>query len=402
MIRKTFKNGLKVIIEKKPVETVTIHVSVNVGSNNETPDNNGISHFVEHMLFEGTKKRPDARVISNEIESIGGELNAYTSNERTCFYVRVPKNHFNRGIDIISDIIQNPIFDNRKIEKERKIVLKEIKLHMDEPRFYQWILFQSTLFEKLPARMPVYGTVNNVKSITKKELLDYYDKYYLPNNMVISIVGKVGNIVGIVEEKFKYFKKKKLIENRLIKEPKQKKVIKREKRKIFSSYLVLGYKTVPRTNRDSYVLDIIKAILGRGQSGKIFDEIRNKKGLAYEVGVHHEVCSRYGFFAVYLNTDKRNIKEVVRIITNEFKKLENITDKEIKEAKGFLIGQHILKNEDTKERADELGFWEGIKDARLSDEYIRKIKEIKVNDIKRIAKKYLTEKYVLTIIEQEK
>ena len=166
--------------------------------------------------------------------------------------------------------------------------------------------------------------------------------------------------------------------------------------------MVLGYKTVDRLHKDSYVLDVIQSILGRGQSGKIFDEIRNKRGLAYEVGVHNEPCTDYGFFAVYLNTDKKNIPLIIDLIFREFSNLKNITDKDLKEAKGFLIGQYILEHEDTREMADDLGYWESIRDAKLLDNYVKEICRVSRKDIISAARKYLTKNYTLAVIEQEK
>lgn len=394
------KNKLTVILEKKPTQTVTIQATAKVGSNNETRRINGISHFIEHMLFEGTKKRPDSKTISNEIESIGGELNAYTSNERTAFYVKVPKKHTNKALDIISDIIQNPLFKEKNIEKERKIILKEINLHKDEPRFHQWILFSRALFQKHPAKLATYGTVEAVKNITKKDLLNYYHTYYIPNNIILSIVGNFNNnLITKVKNQFKNFKPKTLTKKQKIQE-KNKKSKKTEKRKILNSYMVLGYKVPDRSTKESYILDVIRSILGRGQSGRMFQEIRNKRGLAYEVGVHNEPCIDYGFFAVYLNTDKKNIKKITNLILKEFNKLKNLTNKELNEAKGYLIGQHILENEDTHDLAEELCYWQSVKDAKLLYNYIKQIKKVTKKDILKTAKKYLTKNYTLAVIEQ--
>ncbi len=400
MVKISLKNGLTLLLEKKPIETVTIQATVKVGSNDEVEKNNGISHFMEHMIFEGTKRRKNSLIISNEIESLGGELNAYTSNERTCFYIRVPKEHFDKALDILADILQNPMFNLKMIEKERKIILKEINLHIDEPRFHQWILFTSALFKKHPAKRPTYGTVKAVKAIKRNDLLNYYNKYYIPNNTILSIVGNYKeNTINKVKAQFKTFKKKELPETKKIKEPLQTKVeVKKEKRKILSSYMVMGYKTPKRLDKDSYVLDVIRAILGRGQSGKIFDEIRNKRGLAYEVGVHHDPSNDYGFFAVYLNTSKKNIPTCINLILKEFKNLNNLTPKDLKEAKGFLIGQHILEHEDPKGLADELGYWESIKDAKLLKSYINQIKKVTKTDILRVSKKYLTKNYVMGVV----
>ena len=195
------KSGLTVIYLKKPGASVSVEVLVKVGSNNEKESELGISHFIEHMVFEATKKRGSSREIANQIEGIGGELNAYTSNERTCYYAKVPKKYFNRALDVISDILQNPLFREEDIEKQRKIILKEVGLVTDEPRFHQWVLFGKALFKKHPARNPAYGTVKTVKLMKKNQILNYYKKYYQPNNMVISVVGDVKGLKRKLEEK---------------------------------------------------------------------------------------------------------------------------------------------------------------------------------------------------------
>ena len=399
MEKTILNNGLTLVFSKRPSDSVTIEVSVRVGSNNETRRISGVSHFIEHLLFEGTKKRPSSTIISNEIEKLGGELNAYTANERTSFYIKVLNKHFAVALDILSDIIQNPLFDEKAIEKERKVILKEINMINDQPRFYQWVLFNKTLFQKHPAKNPIYGTEEAVKKITRKDLADYYKKYYIPNNMVISVAGNIKNISKEVKDRFKGLKKQKLQQIKKVVEPSLTNIRKRiEKKKILNSYVVLGYKAAPRASFDSYVLDLIKALLGRGQSGRIIEEIRNKRGLAYEVNVYHEPSLNYGFFAVYLNTDKKIVNKAIKIILNELK-LKNLTDKEINDAKGYLEGQRILGNEDTHEQADMLNFWELVKDASLSKTYVKKIKKITKKEILRVAKKYFTKNYALAIIQ---
>src|SRR3989338_232969 len=194
MKKTTLKNGLTLIEEKKDTDSVSIVITVKTGSNNESKNIFGISHFIEHMLFEGTVNRASSTIIGNEIERLGGDLNAYTTNERTCFYVKVPKKHFDIALEIASDIMQHPLFDNKMIEKERSVILKEINMVTDEPRFHQWVLFSKTLFKKHSAKNPTYGTVKAVKRISRQDLVSYYKKYYVPNNMVISVVGSVNNV----------------------------------------------------------------------------------------------------------------------------------------------------------------------------------------------------------------
>jgi len=396
------ENGLLVIEEKRPSDSVTIQITIKVGSNFEKSGERGISHFIEHMLFEATKKRGNAREISNQIEKLGGEINAYTDNVRTCFYIKVPKKHFKKAAEILSDIIQNPLFREEDIEKERKVILKEINIFNDDPRQYQWILFQETLYRKHPAKYPAYGTKKDVTSITRDKLLKFHRNYYTSTNSIITVVGTAPDCKGILKNYFQGMKKGKGYKNHFNEEPRQKTPLtKKQKRRIMNSYIVLGYKTPNRRHKYSYALDVIQAILGRGQSGRIFDEIRNKRGLAYEVGVHHEPSTDYGFFSVYLNAHKRNIPIIKKIIIDEFKKLEKIDNKSIKEAVGYIEGKYILDNEDTHANADNIAFWELIGDAKLERDYIKNIKKVKRTDIAKVAKQFLNNNFTMAIIEQE-
>jgi len=396
------KNGITILFEKNSSKSVAVEVMFKVGSNDESRDIAGISHFLEHMLFEGTKKRKNSREIANEIEKYGAEFNAYTSGTRTAFFIKIINKRFEIALDILSDMVANPFFDKKKIEKEKKVVLKEINMVTDDPKQHQWILFQKKLFEKHPAKNPTYGTVQTVKNFSRNVIKDYYIKYYFPNNMVISIVGNVNNVKEKINKYFGNLKTKKLIQRIKIKEPLQTKIKKFvEKRKIYNSYMVLGYKTIPRIHKDSYVLDVINAILGRGQSGWMFEEIRNKLGLAYQVGLQNELEDDYGTFAVFAGLDKKNIEKAKVIILKQFRKLEKINKNELEEAKTFIEGNHTLNMEDNFQAADNLAFWETIKDSSLANNYLKNIKKIKLNDVKRVARKYLNNYYTLIIIEQK-
>tara|TARA_B100001971_G_scaffold52574_1_gene47699 strand:+ start:15134 stop:16342 length:1209 start_codon:yes stop_codon:yes gene_type:complete len=396
------KNRITILFEKNRSKSVAVEVMVKVGSNDENIEINGISHFLEHMLFEGTKKRKDSREIANEIEKYGAEFNAYTSNDRTAFFIKIINMRFDKALDILSDMIINPLFSKKTIEKEKQVILKEINMVTDDPRQHQWMLFQKNLFEKHPARNPTYGAVAAVKNLNRKKINDYYNKYYIPNNMIISVVGNIDNVKQKIEKYFGSLKPKKSVLRKKVKEPLQTKIKKFvEKRKTSNSYMVLGYKSIPRTHKDSYVFDVIAAVLGRGQSGWIFNEIRNKRGLAYYLGVQNENESDYGFFAVFAGLDKKNIGTTKKIILQQFKKLNNINKTELNEAKTFIEGHHALNIEDNFHAADNLAFWETINSVSLADNYVKNIKKVKINDVKRVARKYLNNKYTLVIIEQK-
>ena len=396
------KNGVTVIFEKNSSKSVAVEVMFKVGSNFESEKMAGISHFLEHMLFEGTKNRKDSREIANEIEKYGGEFNAYTTGDRTAFFIKIINKRFDKALDILSDMVANPIFDKKVIEKEKQVILKEINMVTDDSRLHQWILFQKTLFEKHPAKNPTYGTVETVKSFDRKHVSDYYFSHYIPNNMIVSVVGNVKNVNGEVRRYFGNLKPSKNIHRPKINEPLLKRIRKSvEKKKTLNSYMVLGYKTVSRLHKDSYVLDAVAAILGRGQSGWMFDEIRNKRGLAYQVGVNDENESDYGMFAVYTSLDKKNIEKAKNIILQQFKRLQNLSKNELEEAKTYVEGSHALDTEDNFSRADNLAVWETIKDAKLADYYLKNIRKVTLDDVKRVAKKYLNDKYTLVIIEQK-
>ena len=184
-------NGLTVLYYPKKGQSVVVEVLVKVGSNHEKKDERGISHFLEHILFEGTAKRPTNKEISNEIERIGGDLNAYTSTDKTCFYAKVLRKHFTIAVDVLADILQNPLLREHDIQKEKNVVLKEITMIYDDPRFYQWIVLQQNIFEKHPCRNPTYGDVKVIKKLNRERVSEFFNKYYAPNNMVISIVGEI-------------------------------------------------------------------------------------------------------------------------------------------------------------------------------------------------------------------
>ncbi len=394
-----FPSGLTIIHKKTSSPSVTIEVMVRVGSNYEHEKIRGISHFIEHMLFEGTLRRPTSGIITNEIERLGGEFNAYTSSERTAYFIKVLPKHFDRALDVISDCFCHPLFEQKIIEKEKKVIIKEIHMVTDDPRFYQWIFFQRALFKNHPTKYPTYGTPAAVNGFTRRDVLDFFKKQYTTSNIIITVAGNVQDISKKIAAAFAPLPlspvQRILDSEHLNTMPKT--VI--QKRKTLSSYMVLGYKTVPRNRQDSYVLDVIEAILGKGQSGWIFDEIRNKRGLAYEVNVTHDTTTDHGVFAVQVSTDKQKISQVTALIFKEFARLQKVSVQELSDAKGYIEGSYLLDFEDTHELADHYCFWELNGSAQLAAQYIAKIKAVTPQDIARVAAHYLTKNFTRVIIE---
>lgn len=391
-------NGLTVLFERKKGMSVVVEVMVKTGSNNEQAHERGISHFIEHMVFEGTLKRPTNWDISNEIEKIGGDLNAYTTNGRMCFYVKVLKKYFPKAVDVLADILQNPSLNPKEIEKEKNVVIKEIELVNDDPKFYQWVLLQKNLYEKHPTKYPVYGSKTVVKALTEEKVRSYFNQHFIPNNMSISIVGDVKDWRKQIAARFVMKPGKRAVQKH-VHEPlalKNKEV--KEKKNVVNTYIVMGFKTVPRNHPDSYVFDVINGILGRGQSGKLFTEIRGKKGLAYDVGTQHVTDIDFGYFSAYATIGPKNLLVVKKMILEELEKLKRVTKKEVNEAKTYIEGDYYLDLEDTQKVADQLLFWEQTKNAEALKEFIHNIKKVSEADIKRAAAKYF-KNYTLAVVE---
>jgi len=394
------RNGLTVLYEKRKSESVAIEVCVCTGSNNEPGSVAGISHFLEHMMFEGTTTRT-SKQISEAIENSGGELNAATANERTYYYVKIPRAKVRLGLDILSDMMKNPSIGQKSLDKERKVILEEIKMVNDQPMFYQWVLFQKFLFKRHPTKNPVYGRFDSVKAITRKKMLEYYRKWYSPGNMILSIVGDIKDTKGLAESYFGDMKQSEVPKPKKVVEPRDTKAtINNEKRNITQAYMVLGYKTVPRMHKDSAVLDVISAVFSKGLSGRISDEIRVKRGLAYVVGSAHESRKDFGFFVFHLNCAKKNLELCKSIIIEEIRKLSNIGNKELNDAKENIIGKILLSKEDSQKAADDLAFWEFINDARLADKYLRDIRKVTKNDLVRVRDRFMHKNYTQIIISR--
>lgn len=394
-----FKNGLKLIYQHNNSDIVTINIAVCVGSINEDENNKGISHFIEHMLFEGTKNR-SAQKITQEIEKYGGEINAYTSTEKTNYYIKIHRKHSEKAIEILSDILINPDFNEKAIKKEKGVVIEEINMDNDEPRSYQWTLFQKSLYKKSYGN-EIYGSKKNVKKFNKKDLLKFHKKFYTPENIIITIVGNCKNYKELIKKYFK-FKVKNTITS-CIKTPKceyisKKQIIKKKKKNLTLNYLIIGYNAFKRTERESYILDIIQAILSKGQSGKLFVEIRTKRGLTYNLGVYHHTVPQYGFFAFYTSADKSKIETIENIYFKELQKLINVSSEDLNEAKSYIEGQIALRNEDSQDYADSISLFEECNDLTQFKTYIKTIKSITKQEISEMAKVLVESNYTKILL----
>ena len=397
MQRCTLKNGMNVLIEKRPTASVALEVQIKVGSINENPQQAGMTHLIEHLLFEGTTTRT-AHDISNAIESVGGEFNAATTHERTFYYIHIPKQYFARAVEIMADVIKNPLFDEKVIKKEKNVVLNEIKVVDDDPKSYQWVLFLKTLFQHNKAGNPVYGNPEVIKQMTRESILSYYHKHYIPQQMTISLVGNVNNPLPLLKKQFAALSPQSKPHDDLGKEPLLTQPrVRTETRDVEHVYNVIGYPGAPKGHKDSYVLDVIRSILGRGQSSRLFDEIRTKRGIAYIVGSLYESSLSFGAFASYVSTTPENHAEARKVLLEAFA-LKNLTQQEVNDAKSYIAGNFLIRNEDNKEHADANAEWSLLK--KRPEGYIRNIKKVTMNDVRRVASTYFHKNYTEVLIQK--
>ncbi len=385
--RHKLKNGLTLLLVEKDSPLVSINVTVKVGSIYETKEISGISHMIEHLSFDGTRKRK-ARDIAAEIEGIGGEISAYTGHEKTCFYVKAPKRRAAKAIDVLSDIIFGSTFLQKDLEKEKGIIISEMSLVKDQPRMHQWELLMSALYSRFPSGMPIAGTQKSVSGLVREQVLSYHGKYYVPCNMIVSVVGSTKGVKELIEKKFSASGKEPALPV-FPSEPKMMKTIKKEeKRKTGQSYVVIGFHTVPAQHEDSYPLEVLRSVIGKPLSGRLFEEFRNKRSLAYDVGAMCEPGINFGFFAIYFSTDKKNVAECTNLALKVLKGAGDITEKELLESKNYIEGDFLRESEDSISVADDICEWEMISRAEDSDRFVSRIKKVTKSDIQKVIRRY--------------
>jgi predicted Zn-dependent peptidase len=293
----------------------------------------------------------------------------------------------------------NSTFLPKSFQKEKGVILDEIKMLHDDPKAFQWILFLETLFKKNRIRLPVYGDLKIIRNLKRDALLSFYKKYYSSKNIIVSVAGNVKNIKSLVEKQFSSLNSSPVSRWKNPVEIKHTKLESKKKvHKTNQTYFLLGYKTPPAKHKDAPVLDVVRAILDRGQSSRLFDEIRSKRGLAYAVGAAHEDALTYGYFVVSVITNKKNVPRVRRVVLEQLQ-LPSLSQKELDEAKQYLEGSLILSNEDNLERVERNAVCEFL--GRDHKKYMAALKRVSLADVRRVVKKYFHKHFTETIIEQK-
>jgi len=402
--KKILNNGLRLLtVPIKGLDTVTSLVLTGVGSRYENEKNNGIAHLIEHLAFKGTKKRPDLFTVARELDSIGADYNAFTSKEFTGYYIKSRAIHLKKGLEIISDIVQNPLYREENIIEEKKVVIEEIRMYHDSPTRYSDQLIQNIMFAGNPLGYDVAGTEKSVSEIKRNDIISFRNQTYQPDNIVIVIAGKIkNNTEDEVSRLFSFENLKKSTSPKSFKVKKETKKVSIDKRETKQSHLRVGVHSVALEDKDYYASCLLHLILGGSMSSRLFEEIREKRSLAYYINTDADSYQDTGYFIVQAGLNKERLGEAIKVIKGELQKsIKKIKDEELNRAKEMLKGKMAMEKEDGQEVAWFFGFQELLEPkTKTYKEIIRKIDSQEKSDIKRVAKRIFSQDLYLALVGQ--
>jgi len=394
--KKILKNGLRILSEEIPtMRSVAMGILVGAGSGNETRTESGLSHFIEHMTFKGTSKR-SAFDIAHALDTVGGKINAYTTKEYTVYHTVVLDKHIDIAIDILCDMLQNSLFDSKATEVEKGVVLEEIKMYEDTPDELIHDFFAEKILHGHPIGKPTIGLEETVKSFKREDILNYREKWYAPGNTIVTLAGAIPKKVN---EKLKPYleswKGKALVPHPTL--PEIKGSLNLKKKKTEQVHLCLGVKGVSQVDEERYPYAVLDNILGGSMSSRLFQEVREKRGLAYSIFSTSSPFRNFGISYVYAGTSKENLKQVVELILGQFSKIkkEGLEPSELERAKEFLKGTLVLGLESTSSRMNWLAKSEYYYGRTMTiDEVFEKVDKVKQDDIIRLANKFFRDEYL--------
>ena len=403
MYRKdTLTNGIRVVSETLPKSrSVSIGVWVKIGARHEPMELGGVSHFIEHMLFKGTRKRT-AKDIATEIDSLGGEMNAFTSQETTTYYVKVLDEHLADAIDILADILQASKFDKDDMERERKVILEEIKGVEDTPDDYIHELFTSTVWPDHALGRPILGTRETIRALKHKDLLTYRNTYYSPKEIVISVAGNFEHdrLIDLLEKVFGKLAAPETAKQTEI--PVFRSAMTVKKRQLEQVQVCLGCKGLSYTHDDRYVVLALNAVLGNSMSSRLFQEVREQNALAYSIYSYVSAYRDTGLITVYAGTDPTSAVEAIKLIVKEIRKLrdEGITSAEETRVKNQIKGNLVLSLESSNSHMSRIARQEIYFGKYLSvDDVIKGVDRVTAADIVRLAGEFFArESLALSIL----
>jgi len=388
LYRKTvLPNGVRIITEEiEHVRSAAIGLWVGAGSRDEREGYEGISHFMEHMFFKGTEHRT-AQALAESLEAVGGQLNAFTTKEYTCYYAKVLDEDLDLAIDVLSDMFFHSLFDEKEIEKEKNVVIEEIKMYEDSPDELIHDIFSEHVWNEHPLGKPILGTEESIRGLSRDKIKQFLSEHYAPDNVVIAVAGKIKHedVVAKLSDQFGTFQRggRRVLEGT----PTGQTVEHYQKKDTEQMHILLGVPGLGQDDDDIYAMHIFNNILGGGLSSRLFQEIREQRGLAYSVYSYHSTYVDTGLFAIYAGTSPKNTKEVIECILQELKDIsqQGITAGELARTKAQIKGGLYLGLESVSSRMSRLGKTELTYNRVLSpEEVIGKLEKVTLEDVSRL------------------
>lgn len=396
--RHVLPNGVRVVTERMDhVRSVSVGIWIGTGSREESEEETGISHFIEHMVFKGTRNR-SAEQIARSVDSIGGGLDAFTSKELVSYNVKVLDEHLPEAFDIVTDLVRNPLFDPKEIEKEKGVILEELKMEVDNPEYLIHELFSSHFWKGHALGRSILGTRQTIRSFNRDKIEHYYRTYYSPSNILITAAGnlKHAHLVRLVEDQLGDLKPRRLRPDRNKPEPHAPLVFK-DKSSLEQVHLYMGVPSIPMPHEKRFICYILNAILGGGMSSRLFQNIREKQGLAYtvysELAMYHDV----GCMLVYAGTSMKSADRVVKSILHEINEMAShlATPEEVRRAKDHLKGSFVLGLESTSSRMGNLARQELYYRRFFSlDELLERIEAVTAEEVQALAQEFFDPKKI--------
>jgi len=402
--RSVLPNGIRVLSSTMPhTRSVSVGIFVGAGSRYEQDSMAGASHFLEHMLFKGTKRRPEAAAISGAIESVGGIINAATDRELTFYWTKVAVDHFPLALDLLADMVLHSTMEPDEVERERRVILEELAMTNDQPDARADLLIDETLWPEQPMGRDVGGSRDSVIALHRSDLTTYHRQQYVANNMVVSVAGNVSHhqVIDAVQTHMGEWPASTPLEwypvNPTVSGPR----IALERRKTDQAHICLAFPGVSATDPGRYALALLSTVLGEGMTSRLFLQVRERQGLAYDVHssvAHYRDC---GSVVVYCGTDPAKVDAAVSAILTELERLrEGVTDDELRRAVEFATGRLLLRMEDTRAVMSSLGAQELLVDrVRTTDEVVEEVRSVTAAEVRAAAETFVApDAYKLAVV----
>ncbi|MFA4999146.1 MAG: pitrilysin family protein [Parcubacteria group bacterium] len=395
-VKKVFPNGMRYIfIPESQSRATTVLVLVSTGSEYEGKEINGVSHFLEHLCFKGTKKRPGSALISTELDSLGAEYNAFTGNEVTGYFAKAANKNFPKVLDVVSDLYLNPLIPEGEMDKERGVIIEEINMYEDLPPRKVWDDLSALMYGDQPAGRMVLGTKEIIKKLTRKDIMDYRNLHYVAPKTTVVVAGGLGmNPEPVIAEYFGGISSGESIAKPKTEERQSGPQVFFRDKTTDQTHMLIGVRAFDLFDERRFTLTVLSEILGGSMSSRLWKKLREEMGVAYHISSASNLCSDYGILSVSAGIDKERIAETTKAIIQELKTLrdEPVKEEELNKAKEHISGSMILQLETSDEIAEFYGGEEAVTGRiQTPDEILEKIKNVTAEDISLCAKAIMTD-----------